>query len=82
MRVVDLNEEKGWRPALRTNGFANSHYQSGWYNAANGTKMRLYRADARRLVLIPRKGGDAPVLLQVADPDQFVEQIRKDWAPR
>jgi hypothetical protein len=83
IRVVDLDQETGWRPTLRVGGFANAHYQSGWYRTANGTRMRLYRErSAHRVVLLPSKSGDAPVLLQVPDPDQFIEQIRRDWAGR
>jgi len=83
IRVVDLNQETGWRPVLRVGAFGNGRYQSGWFRAANGTKMRLYRAvSAERLVLLPPKGGDGPVLLQVAGPDQFAEQIRREWSLR
>jgi hypothetical protein len=60
-------------------GFANSHYQSGWFLARNGTKMRLYRAASRRLVLLPPSGEGNPVLLEVADPDGFVTQLRALW---
>ena len=53
IRVVDLDGNSEWRPTLRTNGFANSHYESGWFRAANGQKVRLYRAGGERLVLLP-----------------------------
>jgi hypothetical protein len=80
IRVVDLDQETGWRPEMRVGGFANAQYQSGWYRAANGTRMRLYRErNAQRLILLPPKGGDAPVLLQVAAPDQFADELRKEW---
>ena len=83
IRVVDLDRETGWRPKLRVGGFANSHYQSGWFRAENGTRMRLYRErSAERLVLLPAKGGDAPVLLQVPGAERFVEQIRREWGGR
>jgi hypothetical protein len=81
IRVVDLDREPEWRPAARVGGFANANYQSGWYRAANGTRMRLYRArGAARLVLIPPQAGDAPVLLQVAGPEEFAEQLRRQWS--
>jgi hypothetical protein len=83
VRVVDLDRETGWRPVARVGGFANANYQSGWYRAANGTRMRLYRArGAQRLVLIPPGAGDATVLLQVAGPEQFAEQLRLQWGGR
>lgn len=80
-RIVNLAQEPEWRPTARTNGFANSHYQSGWYRVANGKRVRLYRAGGNRLVLIPPKGDAAPVLYQAKDPAQFVLELQR-WALR
>jgi len=80
VRIVDLARESEWRPTLRTNGFANVHYQSGWFRAANGKTVRLYRAGGNRLVLIPPKGDTAPVLYQAKDPERFVQELRRQWA--
>jgi hypothetical protein len=80
VRVVDLDEETAWRPTLRTNGFGNPHYQAGWFQTAGGTKIRLYRAGGRRLVLLPPSGASVPVLLQVKDPDEFIAGLRRAWA--
>lgn len=77
VRVVDFSVDADWRPMARTNGFANSHYRSGWFRVANGEKVRMYRADGTRLVLIPARS--APVLLEVQDPDRFVEELRRLW---
>jgi Bacterial PH domain len=78
VRVVNLAADADWRPTARTNGFANSHYRSGWFRVANGEKVRMYRADGTRLVLIPARG--ATVLLEVKDPDRFVDEVRRLWA--
>ena len=78
VRVVDFAADGDWRPTARTNGFANSHYRSGWFRVANGEKVRMYRADGTRLVLIPARG--AAVLLEVQDPERFVEELRRLWA--
>ncbi len=78
IRVVDFAVDADWRPTARTNGFANGHYRSGWFRVANGEKVRMYRADGRRLVLIPSRRGEA-VLLEVQDPDRFVEELRRLW---
>jgi hypothetical protein len=78
-RVVDLHHDGDWRPRMRTNGFANPHYQSGWFRAANGTKMRMYRAGGSRMVLLPAKNGGAPILYQAADPDRFLQELRQRW---
>jgi hypothetical protein len=60
VRVIDLTVDKGWRLTARTNGFANSHYQSGWFRVSSGVKIRLYRAGSDRLVLLPPKDDGAP----------------------
>ena len=79
IRIVDLTRDSEWRPTLRTNGFANQHYQSGWFRVASGKTVRLYRAGGRRLVLIPPKGSGTYVLYQAKDPEAFVQQLRH-WA--
>lgn len=83
-RVIDLAVDRSWRPTARTNGFSNSHYHSGWYRVAGGDKVLLYRASGQKLVLLPRPiaVGTPPgegVLLEVADPEAFLEQLRRQW---
>lgn len=80
VRLIDLTSDPGWIPNRRTNGFANAHYQSGWYHAANGKKIRMYRAGSQRMVLLPPIGDGAPVLLEVADPDAFLLALHQHWA--
>jgi len=80
VRVVDLMTERDWRPISPTNGFANGHYQSGWFRAANGQKMRLYSAGGRRLVLLPARGTGTSVLLDAPDPDRLADEIRRTWS--
>ncbi len=79
IRVVDFAQDANWIPKLRTNGFANSHYQSGWFRVRSGEKVRLYRSGGRRLVLLPPKSGGVAVLYQAEDPDQFAGQVRAVW---
>jgi hypothetical protein len=81
VRVVDLTSDLGWKTTARTNGFANAHYQSGWFRVANGARVQLYRAGSNRLVLIPPKASDAPpILLQTADPEAFIARLKQAWA--
>jgi len=80
VRVVDLRVDKDWKPVARTNGFANSHYRAGWFRAANGQKIRLYEAGCERLVLLPPSAGGAAVLVEAPQPDQFVEQLQREWS--
>jgi hypothetical protein len=80
IRIVDFARDNSWTPIMRTNGFANSHYQSGWFRVGSGQKVRLYRAGGQRLVLLPPKGDGAPVLYQAEDPDRFAGDVRAAWA--
>src|ERR1700722_5018930 len=80
IRIVDLTQNTEWRPTVRTNGIAIVHYRSGWFRVAGGQKVRLYQGDGQRVVLLPPKGEDAPVLYQAADPENFVNEIRTAWS--
>ena len=80
IRIVDLSVEDKWRPTLRTNGFANLHYQSGWFRVASGKTVRLYRAGGKRLVLIPPKGSGTFVLYQAQYPDRLAGELKQHWA--
>lgn len=80
IRIVDLGVDSDWRPTARTNGFANFHYRSGWFRVANGQKVRMYRADSRRVVMLPPKGDGTPVLMEVSQPENFVQQLRQEWS--
>ena len=79
IRIVDLATDVEWRTAARTNGFANAHYRSGWFRAANGQKVRLYQADSPIVVLLPPRGEGSPVLYQAADPQKFIDEILAAW---
>jgi hypothetical protein len=82
VRVVDLGVDTDWRPTARTNGFANAHYRSGWFRVASGKKVRLYRANGGRLVLLPPKAGGTPVLIEVSQPDSYVKEVQQAWSKR
>jgi hypothetical protein len=79
IQVVDIGVDPHWRPTMRTNGFANARYRSGWFRVAGGEKVRMYRTDSRRLVLLPPKGEAAPVLIEVKQPEAFIQEVRQAW---
>jgi hypothetical protein len=79
IRIIDFGVDRDWRPTARTNGFANSHYRSGWFRVANGQKVRIYEAGGRRVVLLPPRGDGVPVLLEVTEPDEFLQKLRQQW---
>jgi hypothetical protein len=82
IRVVNPAVDTDWRPTARTNGFANVHYESGWFRVAGGNVVRMYRSGGAHLVLLPPKGSGAPVLLQTKDPERFVEEVKRQWRAR
>lgn len=77
-RTITISDPE-WRIKRRTNGFANSHYRSGWFLAANGKTVRMYRATGNTLVLLPARGEGDTVLLEVAGADDFLSRIRREW---
>ena len=79
IKIVNIRTDREWTPTVRTDGFANAHYHSGSFQVASGS-VRMYWADGDRLVLLPPRRNGAPVLVQVNDPEQFVERVRQKWA--
>ncbi len=79
VRVLNLRTETQWRPTIRTNGFSNAHYHSGWFRVSGGQSVRIYRANRSVLVLLPGKGTSEATMLEVADPDGFVRDLRNLW---
>jgi hypothetical protein len=79
IKVVNIRTDHEWTPTERTDGFANAYYHSGWFKVASGP-VRMYWADGANLVLLPPRRDSAPVLVQVNDPEQFVETVRQEWA--
>lgn len=79
IKIVNIKTDHEWTPTERTNGFANAHYHSGWFQVANGS-VRMYWADGENLVLLPSRHNGTPVLVQVNDPEQFIDRVRQQWA--
>ena len=78
IRLIDVGADADWRPSsARTNGFANAHYRSGRFRVASGKTVRMYRADSTHLVLLPPKGDGTAVLLEAADPEKLMREVRQ-----
>jgi hypothetical protein len=82
IRVVDFGVDTDWQPTRRTNGFGNPYYHAGWFRVASGKTIRMYRAEGKRLVLLPPTGSGTPVLLETRDPEEFVREVRHEWSNR
>jgi hypothetical protein len=79
IKVVDIEADPHWRLTARTDGIGLLHYKSGWFRVAGGDKVRMYRTTSPRLVLLPPKGQSAPVLMEVKQPDAFIQEMRQAW---
>jgi hypothetical protein len=79
VKVVDIGADPHWRLTSRTKGIGLLHYKAGWFRVAGGEKVRMYRTISQRLVLLPPKGQNAPVLLEVKHPDAFIQEVRQTW---
>ncbi|HLK46713.1 MAG TPA: PH domain-containing protein [Bryobacteraceae bacterium] len=79
IQVVDFTANPEWRPVRRTNGFSSMHYHSGWYRVAGGQKIRLYRADGKKLVLLPPRGTGSAVIFEAPEPERFIADLKRAW---
>jgi hypothetical protein len=79
IKVVDIEVDPHWHPTEKIKGSSSKHYKAGWFRVAGGDKIRLYRTTSQRLVLLPPKGQNAPVLLEVKQPEAFIQEVRQAW---
>lgn len=79
VRVIDFDKDTDWKPVMRAGGIGTEHYHAGWFRVSSGQKVRMYRADSKRVVLLPPKGNGTPVLLETKDPEKFVAEVRQEW---
>jgi|SRR6185312_2018382 len=78
-RVIDFASDPDWKPVARTNGFSNAHYHSGFFRVASGAEVRMYRGDSTKVVLLPSRNGDDPVLIETGEPARFLNELRREW---
>jgi hypothetical protein len=79
VKVVDIGADPHWRLTARTSGIGLARYKAGWFRVSGGEKVRMYRTISQRLVLLPPKGQDAPVLMEVKQPEAFIREVRQAW---
>jgi hypothetical protein len=81
IRLIDFAVDAEWRPVTRL-GYVNQHYSSGSFRVASGKTVSVYRTDSTRLVLLPPKGDGETVLLETANPEKFMREVRQAWGSR
>lgn len=73
---VDLDVTPALRPTRRTLGTGLPGYRSGWFRLRNGEQALLYLTDTSRAVYVSTTAGYS-VMLSPADPDAFVDALRR-----
>jgi hypothetical protein len=79
IKVVDIRTDSRWRLTARTNGIGARYYKAGWFRVAGGEQVRMYRTTSQRLVLLPPKSQSAPILMEVKQPEAFIQELRQAW---
>jgi hypothetical protein len=74
--VINLEQQDGYRPVLRTNGVGLPGYGSGWFTLKNGDKALAYITSRKAVTYIPTNKGYC-LLLSVSHPQEFIDALRK-----
>jgi hypothetical protein len=74
-RVLDLKQDKTYRPSLRTMGVGLPGYSSGWFRLRDRSKALLFLTDPSCAVYLPTTDGYS-LLISPADPEGFLDAVR------
>lgn len=82
-RVVDFDENPGFKPALKTNGFQMPGFRAGHFRMKDGSKGFCLITDNRRVLVLPLRDGSS-VLLSPVQPRALLEELKRlaDNLPR
>ncbi|MBW3549502.1 MAG: PH domain-containing protein [Proteobacteria bacterium] len=80
-RVVDVHEHTGYKPRLKTNGFALPGFQSGWFRLRNRHKALVAGVGQRRALWLPTTRGHG-LWLQVRQPQALLDALKDMAQPR
>jgi len=75
-RVIDLDEHKGYKPRIKSNGFALPGFSSGYFRLRNGHKAFVAIAGGPRVLWLPTSNG-RDLLLQPRQPDALLQRLRE-----
>jgi hypothetical protein len=74
-RLINLNDELGYKPKWKTCGTTVPGYQSGKFKLKNGESAWIYLTDRSKVVYIPTKKRYA-VMMSVTHPERMLEELR------
>jgi hypothetical protein len=75
-RIVNLDQQRELRPAIRLAGTAMPGYRSGWYWLRNRKRAYVVLMDWRRVLLLSRRDG-VLILLGVERPEALLDALRQ-----
>jgi len=78
-RIINLNEEPAYKPALRTNGIGLPGFQSGWFRLKNKEKALLFVTVYQKVLYLPTTK-DYSLLISVTDPETMLEKMKEMWS--
>ncbi len=73
-RVLDLNEERQFRPSIRTNGIGMPGLQAGWFRLKNKEKALVFVSDRSRVAYLPTRKGYS-LMFSLESPVVFLERL-------
>jgi hypothetical protein len=76
VKVLNIKQNRDYRPKWRKNGIGLPDYQTGWFRLQNKEKALLFVTDRTRVVYVPIKD-QYSVLLSVELPDSFVQVLKE-----
>jgi hypothetical protein len=74
--IVDLHERTGFRPGMKSNGYAVPGFRSGHFRLKNREKAFVAIVDERRALWLPSTRGFG-LLLQPRQPEALLERLRE-----
>ncbi|MDR3637250.1 MAG: PH domain-containing protein [Isosphaeraceae bacterium] len=78
-RLVDLDQEPGYRPWIKINGVGLPSYHSGWFRLRNREKALIFLTRTNVAVYVPTTSGYA-VLITPERPAEFLATLQQPAA--
>ena len=79
-RPVDLTQPGPHELRVRALGTGMPGYSAGWFRTGGNAKAFVVVTDRRRVAYLPTRSGYS-LLISVADPAEFIAQVRRIMAP-
>jgi Bacterial PH domain len=76
VKILDLRQDKAYQLTWRTNGIGLPGHKAGWFKLRNGGTGLAFVTDPTRVAYLPTRERYA-VLLSVAQPEEFLEALRR-----